>query len=179
MAKLCRSVCRRHALLDPGRLCGGVAGAIELARRHRLHGVRPGNSQPCGRAARHQVAQQFEQTRRKHHVAVLAAFALLDADEHPLAVDVGDLERDDLGGAQARAIGHAQRRLVLEPGRRIEQPRHLLWLSTTGSLRGSRMNVVCVDDVVPPKRDPEEEPQRRHGVIENGRLRAVLDARCS
>jgi hypothetical protein len=36
-----------------------------------------------------------------------------------LAVDVTDLERDHLGGAQTRAIGHAQRRLVLEPGCRI------------------------------------------------------------
>jgi hypothetical protein len=37
--------------------------------------------------------------RRQHDVAVLAAFALLDADNHALAVDVGDLERDHLGGA--------------------------------------------------------------------------------
>src|ERR1700740_1842151 len=56
----------------------------------------------------------------------IAALALLDPDHHPGAVDVLDLERDDLGGAQARAIGDAQRRLVLEAGRRIEEPRHLL-----------------------------------------------------
>ena len=36
-------------------LRGGVAGAVELARRHWLHPVRPGNSQPCGRAAFHQA----------------------------------------------------------------------------------------------------------------------------
>ena len=71
-------------------------------------------------------AQQLEQLRREHRVAILAAFALLDADHHALAVDVADLERDDLGSAQARAIGDAQRRLVLEPGRRLQQARHLL-----------------------------------------------------
>jgi hypothetical protein len=38
---------------------------------------------------------------RQHHVAVFAAFALLDADHHALAVDVADLERDHLGGARA------------------------------------------------------------------------------
>ena len=38
----------------------------------------------------------------------------------------GDLERDDLGRAQARPIGHAQRRLVLEARRRIQETRHLL-----------------------------------------------------
>jgi hypothetical protein len=31
--------------------------------------------------------------------AILTA-SLLDADDHPLAVDVGDLERDHLGGVQ-------------------------------------------------------------------------------
>src|SRR5271166_6295759 len=62
-------------------------------------------------------AQQVEQARRQHHVTVLAAFALLHADDHPLAVDIGDLERNHLGGAQAGAIGHAQRRLVLQPRR--------------------------------------------------------------
>ena len=30
------------------------------------------------------------------------------------------------------------------------------------------------NDVVPPKRDPEEEPQCRYGMIEKGRLRTVL-----
>jgi hypothetical protein len=32
---------------------------------------------------------------------------------------------------------------------------------------------VC-DDLVAPKRDPEEEPQRRHSVIENGGMRPAL-----
>ena len=31
-----------------------------------------------------------------------------------------------------------------------------------------------LDDPMAPKRDPEEEPQRRHRLIENGRMRAVL-----
>src|ERR1051326_3406545 len=59
------------------------------------------------------------------HVAILVALALLDPDDHPLAVDVGDLERDHLAGAQARPIAHAQSRLVLEPGCGIEEARNL------------------------------------------------------
>ncbi len=43
-----------------------------------------------------------------------AALATLDADQHALAVDIGDLERRDLGHAQAGAIGHRQGRLMLE-----------------------------------------------------------------
>ena len=47
------------------------------------------------------------------------------------------------GGAQTCAVSHAQRGLVFEPRRGIQQARHFLRLSTTGSLLGSWMNVVC------------------------------------
>jgi hypothetical protein len=35
----------------------------------------------------------------------LAAFALLDAQHHPFGIDIGYLERDDLGDAQPRTLG--------------------------------------------------------------------------
>src|SRR5450631_2515349 len=60
---------------------------------------RPGNSQPCGRAALVPGTQQLKQMRRQHHLAVFAAFALLDADDHAPSVDVGHLRRHHLGDA--------------------------------------------------------------------------------
>src|SRR5207248_8109558 len=92
----------------------------------------------------------------QHDVTVLAAFALLDADDHPLAVDVGDLERDHLSGAQAGAIGYAQRRLVLEPGCRIEQPRHFLGAQHHRQLARLVNDMGVFDDLVTPERDPEK-----------------------
>jgi hypothetical protein len=77
---------------------------------------------------------------RQHHVSVLAALALLDANDHAGAFDVPDLERDDFGGAQSRAVGDAQRRLVLEARRRIQQRATSSWLNTTGSRGGSPTN---------------------------------------
>src|ERR1700704_4393021 len=116
----------RHALVDLGPLGCGMAGTIELARRHRLHAVAPWK-QPALRSCHLPPgAQQIEQMRRQHHVAVFTALALLDANEHAFAVDVADLERDHLGGAQPRPVGHTQRRLIFEPWRRIQQPRYLL-----------------------------------------------------
>src|SRR3954453_18710694 len=113
---------QRYALVDLGPLGCSMTDAIELARRHRLHAVASWK-QPAVRSCRPPPGtQQFEQKRREHHVAVFAAFALLDANDHALAVDVSDLERDHLGGAQACAISHAQRRLVLEPRRRTPPP---------------------------------------------------------
>jgi hypothetical protein len=89
----------RHALVDPGHIGCGMTGAIELARRHRLHPVAP-RKQPALRSCRPPPGtQQFEQMWRQHHVAIFAAFALFDVDDHAHAVDVADLERDHLGGA--------------------------------------------------------------------------------
>ena len=173
VAKLCRKVCSDTRLSIPARMGCGMAGAIELARRHRLHAVAPWK-QPALRSCRPPPGtQQFEQMRRQHHVAVFAAFALLDANDHALAVDVGDLERDHLAGAQACAISHAQRRLVFEPRRRIQEPRHLLRAEHNRQLAGFVDERRVLDDVGAPERDLKEEPQRGHGVIENGDVRAV------
>ena len=123
---------RRHPLLDPGGLGGGVDGAVELAGRERLDRV-AAREQPAARqqhaappALPPPVAQQFEQLRRQHGVAIFAALAALDPQQHALAVDVADLERDDLGDAQPGAVGGGERRLVLRPRRRLEQKRDLL-----------------------------------------------------
>src|SRR2546423_5098375 len=69
---------RRHALLDPRGLGGGMDGTTELTGRQRLDGV-AARKQP---AARQQQAappplappdaQQFEQLRREHCMAVFA-----------------------------------------------------------------------------------------------------------
>src|SRR5712692_8108804 len=88
---------QRDGLVDLGHLRGGMAGPVELPRRERVDRVLPGK-QPALRAPRLPPrAQQFEQVLGQHDVAVLAALALLNPDDHPGAVDVGDLERDDLG----------------------------------------------------------------------------------
>ena len=53
-------------------------------------------------------------------MAILPALALLNAEQHPLAVDIGDLQVGDLGNAQAGTIGDAERGLVLDTGCRLQ-----------------------------------------------------------
>jgi hypothetical protein len=67
----------------------------------------------------------LEQHRREHGVAILAALALFDAQDHALAVDVAHPERDHFAGAQTCAVGDRQCRLALQVRRRSDQPRHL------------------------------------------------------
>ena len=76
-------------------------GAVQLAGRQRLDRIAAGNSQPRGgdtpsRRPGPPVAQQLEQLRRQHGVAILATLALLDPQQHALGVDIAGLERDDL-----------------------------------------------------------------------------------
>ena len=52
---------------------------------------------------------------------VLLALPLLDADQHALAVDVGDLEVGDLGDTQTGAVGHAEGGLVFDAGCRLQE----------------------------------------------------------
>src|SRR5450755_4498740 len=154
----------RYALVDLGLIGGGMAGAIELARRHRVHPVLSREQPALWPRQLPPGPHQIEQMRGQHDIAILAAFALLDPDHHALAVDVGYLERDHLSGAQTRAISHTQRRLVFEPRRCIQQPRHLLRTEHDRQLAGLRDEHRVLDDVGAPERHPEEEPQRRHGV---------------
>jgi len=59
-------------------------------------------------------AQPLEQYRRQQCVAVLLTLALLDAQEHPLAVNVADLQGNDFADAKSRTIRDRQRRAVFE-----------------------------------------------------------------
>src|SRR3954451_22103755 len=75
---------RRYAFFDPGGLGGGVNGAVELTGRQRLARISP-REQPASRQQCAEpptlappLAQQLEQLRRQHGVAILATLALLD-----------------------------------------------------------------------------------------------------
>src|SRR6202789_2352453 len=90
---------RRHLLADLGHPGRGIAGAPELARRHRVDRVHSGKQPPLWACRVVPGAQQLKQMRRKHHVAVFVTLTLFDPDHHALAVDVGYLQRNHLGHA--------------------------------------------------------------------------------
>ena len=89
------------------------AGLLRCDTARRLQGggadrpvpVTPGE-QSMHRLGQAPISPQDRQRRRRQHdVAVLATLALRDADHHPAAVEVADLECRDLGYPQAGAIG--------------------------------------------------------------------------
>ncbi len=122
VAKQCLERVQADALVDAGRRLGAVEGASQLTRGQRIDRVlawkQPAPPQHHAALARCQPpgAQQAQEMLAQHGVTVLATFALFDPDHHAFAVDVDvtHLERDHLGGAQAGAVSHAERRPVLE-----------------------------------------------------------------
>ena len=102
----------RYALANVSRRRGGMDSAVELPGGERVHRIQTGKEPPAGQdfalsmAHAPPRAQAFEQHRREHGVAVLAALALLHTQGHAFAVDVADLQRNHLAGAQTCTVGH-------------------------------------------------------------------------
>ncbi len=60
------------------------------------------------------VAQDVQQLRREHDVAILLPFALFDPDDHPFAINVGDFQSDGLGDSQASRVAGGQDRPMFD-----------------------------------------------------------------
>src|ERR1044072_7893461 len=61
--------------------------------------------QPVGRSLLFTImSQHFEQSGCEHHVAILLALALPDADHHALRVDVGQPQLHHFGGSETTSI---------------------------------------------------------------------------
>ena len=171
---------RRYPFLDPGSLGGGVDGAVELAGRERLDRIAT-REQPAARQQRAEPpalsppgAQQFEQLRRQHGVPIFAALAAFDPQQHPLGIDIADLERDDFGDAQPGAVCGGERRLVLRTRRRLQQKRHLL--DAQHGRQPARLAHDCqpTRQVRPVERHGEKEAQGRNRAVDARRLHAAL-----
>jgi hypothetical protein len=105
--------------------------------------------------------QGFQQPRREHHVSILVALALVDAQHHALAVDVGDPQMRGLRHAQARGVGGGEDRAVLQDGDGLEEACHLVAAQDDRQperLLGHRDVLQCP---VALERDLVEKPQRR------------------
>src|ERR1700747_869877 len=61
---------RRHALGDTRKILGGVERAVELTGGHRIDRVLSGEEPDLGPRRAPPVAQEFEQLRREHHIAI-------------------------------------------------------------------------------------------------------------
>ena len=171
---------RTDALADARCFSGLVDGTVQLPRRDGVGVVGAGEQPPVRQQDAASLAlappqpQESEQLGREHGIAVLASLALLDPDQHPLAVDVVGLEVRHLRHAQAGAIGDAERRPVLDARCRFQEPRHLVDAEHVGQLPGTRRQHELARQVGPLEGHREQETQRRHRGADDGLTSAML-----
>src|SRR3974377_1599202 len=103
--------------------------------------------------------QYLKQDGRENDVSILLPLALLDPDEHPVTIDIGELERYDLRGSQAGGISQAQDRPVLGVHRRGEQPTDLLRAQNNGQAARLAGRDELLGKIVAFQCDLEEEPE--------------------
>src|SRR6201998_742125 len=113
---------------DPMQLAGSPVSPAVAGKQPGLTGRHPAllarNAPP--------FMQYLEQDGRENAVAILLALALLDPDDHPVTIDIGELERYALRGSQTGGISQAEDRPVLDIRRRGEQPTDLLRAENNG-----------------------------------------------
>ena len=123
----------------------GQAGQREGLQAGPLDGVR--GDMAAGNQAREEplarrpgappvLAEDLQQPRRKHDVTVLGALALLDADDHAPAVDVGRAQADGFGDAQAGGVTGGQDGAVLGARDGVEELPDLPGTGNDGQLAG-------------------------------------------
>src|SRR3954462_12226589 len=137
VAKLCRNVCtvtglvksaRRAATRQASCSVATLTGSPPSPRGNPDRPARaPPGKPPTARPSQPPIgAQDLQQLWRQHDIAVLAALALLDPDQHPAAVNGADREARDLADPQTRSVGRGQRRPVAQPGDRLQKPCELV-----------------------------------------------------
>jgi len=76
----------------------------------------PGKQPSLGSCHAPPLAKNFQQFDREHDVTIFLAFALLDANHHSLAIDVGGLEGNGFRETQAGSVASGQNRAVFVIG---------------------------------------------------------------
>ena len=99
---------QRGGLVDPSHMLGGREGSIQLAWRQG-HDLGFAGKQPALRARFSPIiSQQIKQPRREHCFAIFVVLALIHMDQHPVTVDVRDLEIADFRCPQTSTIADPQ-----------------------------------------------------------------------
>ena len=155
-----------HALVDAGRGARRTAGGVQDGRLDRLVLVATWKQKPFGMRKTPIAAQDAEQLLGQHDVALLAALAAFDPDDHAAAVDVGRLQTDHLRHPQPCGIGGGQRDASFETRDGFKKANDFI-----GAQHGRQLARLTgvgdpLRDRLAAERYAVEETQRAHDLIE-------------
>jgi len=156
----------RHPFVDASGSPRRTAGRVQDLDTDR-HGLVPARKQPELRSCQFPVRpQDTQQLTREHHGSILAAFAMLDADDTSFTVDVADFETDCLRGAQPCRISCRQCCSCLQAWYRFEKAHDLVAIQYRRQL-GWRTGIGdALRYLIMPKGDAKEEPQRADRLVQ-------------
>src|SRR5216684_2320130 len=116
------------------------------------------------------LSQQIEHLGRQHHVPILAALGLLDANNPLRLVDMLDLQPDHLAGAQAAPIAKTECHAGLEARGNGQHATRLVRAHHLRNLLGLADVIDLGGKIQPPQRHAEQEPHSSHDAV------AIADA---
>src|ERR1700704_2003498 len=146
---------------DTALLAHLPAGTIDAERRDRLAGPATGKQPLSGMGALPVAPEHIEEFWWQHDIAVFPAFALLDADDHALAVDRGRCEADGFGNSQSGRVTDGQNHALLQIIHGAQEARHLVLAQHDRKfLRLTAGRDVILDNPRPFEGDGVEEPER-------------------
>ena len=146
----------------------------ELARADRIENAAAAREEPnLGSRRQPPGAQRRQKLRRQLGFAILASLALLDAERHGAAVDIGDFERSGLASAQARAVGHADGCTIFKSGRCGDDARHLLGREDGGKRAALLEDRHTINVGAGAERDAQEEAQSGRVAIDRANAEAL------
>ena len=132
-----------------------------VSGRDRLARQATGKQPLSGMGALPIVPEHIEEFGRQHDIAVFPAFALLNPDDHALAVDRGGFEADGFGNPQTGRVTDGQDHAVLQVVHGAQEPRDFVLAQHDGKLlRLTAGGDVVLDNPGPFEGDGVEEPQR-------------------
>jgi len=111
-------------------------------------------------------AQDGQQLGRQHDVAILAALAMLDPYDHPLAVYIGHLQMSRLRRPKARRISCGQGRPRLQAGDRLKEADYFVGAQHDGQLARLARIGDALGYVAALQRHAVEKPQRADCLVE-------------
>src|ERR1700731_4118296 len=152
---------------------------VQLARARRLAALAAWKEKPFLRRrsgivwrAAHlpPLTQESERVARQHDMAILAPFALLDANDLLRSIDMLDLQAYHLAGAQPAAVTEAEHDAGLETAGHRQQALHLVGAQHQRELLGLAHVIDLGGKIQSPQRHAEQEPHPGHDAV------AIADA---
>jgi hypothetical protein len=105
------------------------------------------------------LSQSLQKLRGQQNIAIAAALALMDMNDHAFTVDVGDLQVTQLRSSQPGRIKRHQHRAMHQVPSRINQTRYLLRAEYGRQLPGPLGKRNLIEQVRAPKSLDKEKPQ--------------------